>query len=84
MCNGQICFIESTDFEKKLLVFKNVVAHFDHVFSVNDYSCLSMDTGSEFLLPPPFKARRLLYFTDFSAPRNYENSSAFLFWKERH
>lgn len=76
-------------FWKKLLVFKNVVAHFDHVFSFNDYSCLSMDTGSEYLPPPPLQnnksiARRLLYFTDFSAPRNYENSSAFLFWKERH
>lgn len=41
---------------KKLLVFKSVVAHFDHVLSFNDQSCLSVDTGLECLLPPsPFK-----------------------------
>lgn len=38
---------------KKLLVFKSVVAHFDHVLSFNDQSCLSVDTGLECLPPPP-------------------------------
>lgn len=42
---------------KKLLVFKSVVAHFDHVLSFNDQSCLSVDTGLECLPPPlsPFR-----------------------------